>query len=101
MILSDISIKRPIFATVINILIIVAGIIAFTRLPLREYPDIDPPIVSIETVYTGASADIVETRVTKIIEESISGISGIKTMESKSEDGVSQVQIEFELIARY
>lgn len=97
MILSDISIKRPVFATVVNILIIVAGIIAFARLPLREYPDIDPPIVSIETVYTGASADVVETRVTKIIEESISGISGIKTMESNSQDGVSQVQIEFEL----
>lgn len=97
MILSDISIRRPVFATVINLLIIIAGIIAFTRLPLREYPDIDPPIVSIETVYLGASAEVVETRITQILEESISGIAGIKSMESKSEDGVSTIQIEFEL----
>ncbi len=97
MILSDISIRRPVFATVINLLIVVAGIIAFTKLPLREYPDIDPPIISISTVYLGANAEVVESRVTQVLEESLSGIAGIDTIESKSEDGVSSIQIEFEL----
>lgn len=97
MILSDISIRRPVFATVINLLIIVAGVIAFTKLPLREYPDIDPPIVSVETIYLGANAEVVESRVTQVLEESISGIAGVKSMESKSEDGVSTITIEFTL----
>jgi multidrug efflux pump len=97
MVLSDLSIRRPVFAIVINVLIVLAGVIAFKNLPLREYPDIDPPIISIKTVYTGANAEVVENRVTKVLEEGISGISGVRTMESKSEDGVSTVQIEFEL----
>jgi multidrug efflux pump len=67
MVLSDISIRRPVFAMVINILVVVAGIICFTSLPLREYPDIDPPLVSIETTYLGASAEVVESRVTQIL----------------------------------
>lgn len=97
MILSDISIKRPVFATVVNVLIIVAGVICFTRLPLREYPDIDPPVVSVQTAYTGASSEIIETRVTQVLEESISGIQGIKTIDSKSEDGLSSITVEFTL----
>jgi multidrug efflux pump len=97
MVLSDLSIRRPILAMVVNILIVVAGILCFTILPLREYPDIDPPIISIETAYLGASAEVVESRITQILEESISGISGIRTIDSKSEDGVSTIQIEFEL----
>jgi len=78
MLLSDVSVKRPVFASVVNILLIVFGIVAFTMLPLREYPDIDPPVVSIDTSYTGASADIVETQITQVIEDRISGIEGIK-----------------------
>jgi multidrug efflux pump len=97
MVLSDISIRRPVFATVVAILIIIAGVISFTKLPLREYPDIDAPIVSITTVYEGASAETVESRITQKLEESISGIAGIHTMSSKSEDGVSTINIEFEL----
>ena len=74
MLLSDLSVRRPVFATVIGILLFVFGLFAFTRLPLREYPDIDPPIVSIETRYTGAAANIVETRITELIEDSIAGV---------------------------
>lgn len=97
MILSDISIKRPIFAAVMNLLVIIIGIVAFTRLELREYPNIDPPIVSVETTYTGASAEIIETRVTKILEDSIAGISGVKSIDSKSSDGFSSISVEFKL----
>jgi multidrug efflux pump len=97
MILSDISIRRPIFATVINILIIIIGLVAFSRLELREYPDIDPPIVSVDTLYTGASAQVIETRVTKILEDSISGIEGVKSIDSSSQDGISTISVEFNL----
>ena len=72
--LSDISIHRPVLATVGSLLLIVLGVIAFTRLPLRELPDIDPPVVSIGTTYTGASAAVMETRVTKVLEDAVSGI---------------------------
>lgn len=97
MFLSDISIKRPIFAAVINLLVIIVGIVAFTRLELREYPDIDAPIVSVETTYTGASAEIIETRVTKILEDSISSIPGVRSIDSKSSDGLSSISVEVKL----
>ena len=97
MILSDISIRRPIFATVINLLVIIVGIVAFTKLELREYPDIDPPVVSVQTAYTGASAQVIETRVTKILEDSISGIQGVKSIDSSSQDGISTISVEFNL----
>ena len=67
MILSDVSVKRPVFAAVMSILLVAFGLLAFDRLPLREFPNIDPPVVSIDTVYRGASADVVESRVTRII----------------------------------
>lgn len=95
MILSDFSVKRPVFASVISLLLIAFGIIAFTKLPLREYPDIDAPIVTINTPYPGASASIVETRVTELIEDRIAGIEGISYIESSSQDGQSRVTIEF------
>lgn len=97
MLLSDVSVKRPVFATVINILLIVFGIVCFSMLPLREYPDIDPPIVSISTSYPGASAEIVETQITQIIEDRISGIEGIKNISSSSRNGRSWISIEFTL----
>ncbi|MBE1300913.1 MAG: MMPL family transporter [Alteromonadaceae bacterium] len=97
MILSDLSVKRPVFATVVNVLLLVFGIVAFTQLALREYPDIDPPIVSINTTYPGASASIVESRITQIIEDRISGIEGIKNINSTSRNGRSSISIEFEL----
>ncbi|MBY6064361.1 efflux RND transporter permease subunit [Pseudidiomarina sediminum] len=97
MLLSDVSVKRPVFATVVNILLIVFGIVCFSMLPLREYPDIDPPIVSISTSYPGASAEIVETQITQIIEDRISGIEGIKNISSSSRNGRSWISIEFTL----
>ena len=96
MILSDVSVKRPVFATVINIILIIFGVVAFSSLPLREYPNIDPPVVSITTSYPGANAEIIETQITQVIEERISGIQGIKTISSNSRDGRSQITIEFE-----
>ncbi len=95
MILSDISVKRPVFASVLSLLLVVFGLVAFTGLPLREYPDIDPPIVSVDTLYRGASANVVETQITQLIEERIAGVEGIRSISSQSEDGRSVVTIEF------
>jgi multidrug efflux pump len=95
MILSDISVKRPVFASVISLFLVVFGLVAFNRLPLREYPDIDPPVVTIETIYPGASANVVETQITQLIEERIAGVEDIQFIESTSEDGRSLVTVEF------
>lgn len=95
MLLSDISIKRPVFASVISLLLIAFGVLSFERLQLREYPDIDPPIVSIRTDYPGASASVVETRITQIIEDRVAGVEGIKFISSASRDGRSEITIEF------
>ena len=97
MLLSDISVKRPVFASVLSLLLITFGIVSYIRLSLREYPDIDPPVVTVEVEYPGAPANIVETRVTEIIEERIAGIEGIEFIESSSEDGESNVTIEFSI----
>ena len=97
MLLSDVSIKRPVFATVIGLLLVAIGIVSFTRLALREYPDIDPPIVSIRTSYAGASANVVESRITEVIEDRISGIEGIRFINSTSQDGQSSISIEFDI----
>ncbi|MHC9084857.1 efflux RND transporter permease subunit [Luteimonas sp. RIT-PG2_3] len=95
--LSDLSIKRPVFALVISLLLVVLGIMAFTRLTLRELPNIDPPIVSVQVAYPGASASVAETRITQILEDALAGIEGIKTIESQSRNGRSDVTIEFNL----
>jgi multidrug efflux pump len=95
MILSDISIKRPVFATVISLLILVFGLAALRGLPVREYPDIDPPVVSISTDYIGAAAEVVDTQITQVIEGAISGIEGIRSIESSTEQGESRTSIEF------
>ncbi|MGD8292966.1 MAG: efflux RND transporter permease subunit [Desulfobacterales bacterium] len=95
MFLSDVSIRRPVLATVFSMLLIVFGIISFERLPVREYPDIDPPVVSVEARYPGAAAAVVETRVTQIVEDAISGIEGIRSIDSESRDGISEVTVEF------
>jgi multidrug efflux pump len=95
MILSDISVKRPVFATVISLMLIAFGLISFGDLAVRELPDVDPPVVGVSTSYPGASAAVVETRVTQIIESAIAGVPGIKTIESSSSDGRSNITIEF------
>jgi multidrug efflux pump len=97
MILSDISVKRPVFASVISLLLIAFGLIAYQQLPLREYPNIDSPVVSVETLYRGAAANVVETRITQLIEDRISGVEGIRLISSVSEDGRSVVTIEFDV----
>lgn len=95
MVLSDTSIKRPVFATVLSLLIVVFGLAALFGLPVREYPDIDPPVVSVSTDYTGAAADVVDTQVTQVIEGAISGIEGIRSIQSSSQQGRSRTSIEF------
>lgn len=97
MFISDVAVKRPVFATVLSFLLVVFGLISFSSLPLREYPKIDQPRVSVGTSYVGASADIVETRVTQVIEDQLSGIEGIRYIRSTSRDGRSNITIEFNL----
>ncbi len=97
MMLSDISIRRPVFATVLSLMLIVLGLIAFARLPLRELPNIDPPIVSVDVTYPGASAGVVETRVTQVLEDALSGIEGVETIQSQSRNGRSSITLEFSL----
>lgn len=95
--LSDLSVTRPVFASVLALLLVVFGVVAFERLPLRQYPDIDPPVVSIDVAYRGASAKVVENRITELIEERIAGVEGIRFIELSSEDGRSRVNVEFKV----
>ncbi len=97
MVLSDTSIRRPVFAVVLSLILVVLGVAAYIRLPVREYPDVDPPVVSISTVYPGASAEIVAREVTQRIEDAISGIEGIDLVDSTSRDGLSDIDVEFVL----
>jgi len=96
-VLSDLSIRRPVFATVMSLLLVVLGVIAYTRLTLRELPAIDPPVVSVSVSYPGASASVVETRITQVLEDSLSGIEGVETIESQSSNGEGSISIEFSL----
>jgi multidrug efflux pump len=95
MVLSDISIQRPVLATVMSLLIVLLGAICFQRLAVREYPNIDPPTVSVRTVYKGATAQVVESVITVPIEDALSGIEGIKTIKSQSREEVSQITVTF------
>lgn len=95
--LSDIAVKRPVFAIVLNLVLVIFGIVCFSMLPLREYPDIDSPVVTISTDYPGASAEIVESKITQPIEDMISGVEGIKNVTSISRVGRSNVTIEFSI----
>ena len=97
MTLSDLSVRRPVFAAVAAIVISVIGLAAFFFLPVRELPDIDPPIVSVSTSYRGASAEVIESRITEPIEQQIAGIQGVERITSSSRDGRSRVSIEFSL----
>jgi len=80
MILSDLSIRRPVVAAVMAVLLVIVGVVGYLRLPIREYPDTDPPVVSVNTTYTGASAQVVESRITQPIEDRLAGIDGIETI---------------------
>jgi multidrug efflux pump len=95
MTLSTLSIRRPVLATVMSLMIVLVGLVAWQRLPVREYPNIDEPVVTVETTYRGASAEIVESRVTTPLEESLSGIEGIEVMSSISRQERSQITLRF------
>lgn len=97
MMLSDVSVRRPVFAAVAAIVLCVIGAAAFFFLPVRELPDVDPPIVSVNTTYAGASAEVIESRITEPIEQQVAGIQGIERITSVSRDGRSNVNIEFSL----
>ena len=95
--LSDVSVKRPVFATVIALLLVAFGALAFNQLEVREYPDISAPIISVNIGYPGASAEIVESRITQILEGEVSGIEGAKSITSRSVDSMATVSVEFSL----
>lgn len=95
MILSEISIRRPVLATVFSLLIVLLGVISFDRLSVREYPKIDPPTVSVRTIYKGATAQVVESVITTPIEDVLSGIEGVDTIKSKSKEEVSEITVTF------
>ncbi|HVX27767.1 MAG TPA: efflux RND transporter permease subunit [Parafilimonas sp.] len=95
--ISELSLKRPVLATVMNIMIIVFGVTGFTFLAVRDYPAIDPAVVNVRTSYTGANADIIESQITEPLEKQINGIPGIRTLTSSSSLGNSNITVEFNL----
>jgi len=97
MFLPELCVRRPVLATVLSLAILLIGFMAYERLTVREYPNIDTPVVSVRTVYPGASAEIIESQVTKPLEDSLSGIEGIKTIKSVSREEVSQITVELVL----
>lgn len=95
--LSSFSIERPVFTSVVSIVIVLFGLIGFTYLGVREYPSVDPPIITVTTNYIGANADVIESQITEPLEASINGISGINSLKSTSSDGRSTLTVEFDL----
>ena len=95
--LPEICIRRPVLATVLSLIILLIGLISYTRLSVREYPRIDEPVVSVNTTYRGASAEVVESQVTKILEDSLAGIEGVELMTSQSRSERSQINVRFAL----
>lgn len=97
MVLSEVCIKRPVFATVLSLLVLLVGLISYSRLTVREYPQIDEPVVSVGTVYKGASAEVIESQITKPLEDSLSGIEGVEVMTSTSRSERSNINVRFRL----
>ena len=95
--IASLSIQRPVLATVISIVLVLFGIIGFTFLGVREYPSVDPPVVTVSTSYIGANADVIESQITEPLEESINGVAGIRSLTSVSRDGRSTITVEFEI----
>jgi multidrug efflux pump len=92
-IVSDICIRRPVFATVLSLIVTLVGVVSYQRLPVREYPKIDEPVVTVETKYRGASADVIESRVTKPLEDALAGIEGVDVLTSISRAENSQITV--------
>ena len=95
--ISELSLRRPVLAIVMNIIIVVFGVIGFKFLGIRDYPAIDPPNISVRTSYAGANADIIETQITEPLEKAVNGIAGIKNITSSSSNGTSNINVEFDL----
>jgi multidrug efflux pump len=95
--LPELCIRRPVFATVLSLVVVLVGLVSFSRLTLREYPNIDPPVVLVETIYRGASAEVIESTVTRVLEESIAGIEGIDYLRSTTRQERSQIVVRFKL----
>ena len=95
--LSSVSINRPVLSIVLSLLIVIFGIIGYRALSVREYPSVDPPIITVAASYTGASADVIQSQITEPLEESINGIAGIKNLTSSSRDGGANITVEFDL----
>jgi multidrug efflux pump len=95
--LPELSIKRPVFATVMSLVLVLVGLVSYERLSVREYPAIDPPVITVEATYPGASAPIVETQVTQVLEDSLAGIEGIDFITSISRQESSQITVTFKL----
>ncbi|HEX4959025.1 MAG TPA: efflux RND transporter permease subunit, partial [Lacibacter sp.] len=97
MTISELSLKRPVLAIVMNIIIIIFGVIGFRFLGVRDYPAIDPPNISVRTSYPGANADVIESQITEPLEKAINGVAGVKNLTSSSSQGNSNINVEFEL----
>src|SRR5574344_1853253 len=97
MIISDLALKRPVGATVLSLAIVLLGVVGYNFLGVRLYPAIDPPIITVSTSYIGANSEIIESQITEVLERSINGIEGVKSISSSSSMGSSRITVEFEL----
>lgn len=95
--LSDVSVKRPVFATVISLVLVAFGVLSFRDLTVREQPDVVPPVVQVQSSYPGASAEVIESRITQVLEGELAGIEGVKSIRSASRDGSANITVEFQL----
>ncbi|MEG1188761.1 MAG: efflux RND transporter permease subunit, partial [Bacteroidales bacterium] len=95
--ISTTSIKRPVLATVLSLVLMILGGIGFFYLGVRDYPSVDPPVISVQTSFPGANADVIETQITEPLEAAINGIPGIRSLTSQSRDGRSDITVEFQL----
>ncbi|MDA0931713.1 MAG: efflux RND transporter permease subunit, partial [Bacteroidetes bacterium] len=95
--LPELSLKRPVLVLVLNLFLIIFGILGFNMLGLREFPSVDPPVITITTSYSGANPDIIESQITEPLEKTINGIAGVRSISSSSNQGKSQIRVEFDL----
>ena len=95
--ISELSIRRPVLATVLTLIIVLFGLIGYISLGVREYPSVDNPIISVSCSYPGANADVIENQITEPLEQNINGIPGIRSLTSVSQQGQSRITVEFEL----
>ena len=95
--ISELSIRRPVLATVLTIIILLFGLIGYTTLGVREYPSVDNPIISVTCSYPGANAEVIENQITEPLEQNINGIPGIRSLSSTSQQGQCRITVEFEL----